>query len=93
MNHNILKVIIPFDSLKIFTKIFTKQENNKNKILNKNSSEELDKKSVAFVVNKGLFLEIENIYDITDSWKISQAVNFIKGNVFLVILFFLSLKC
>ena len=32
------------------------------------------------IINKGTFLEIENIYDITDSWKVSQAVNFITGN-------------
>ena len=55
MNHNILKVIIPFDILNIFAKIFIEQKNNKNKILNKNGSEESDKKSVAFVVHKGLF--------------------------------------
>jgi hypothetical protein len=55
VNRNILKVIIPFDILNIFAKIFIEQKNNKNKILNKNGSEELDKKSVAFVVHKGLF--------------------------------------
>ena len=32
------------------------------------------------VINKGTFLEIENIYDLSDSWKISQAINFINGN-------------
>ena len=32
------------------------------------------------IINKGTFIEIENIYDITDSWKVSQAVNFITGN-------------
>lgn len=32
------------------------------------------------VLNKGTFLEIESIYDMNDSWKISTAVNFIAGN-------------
>ena len=32
------------------------------------------------IINKGTFIEIENIYDLTDSWKVSQAVNFITGN-------------
>ena len=32
------------------------------------------------IINKGKFIELENIYDITDSWKVSQAINFIKGN-------------
>ena len=32
------------------------------------------------IINRGSFIELEAIYDMTDSWKISSAVNFITGN-------------
>jgi len=32
------------------------------------------------VMNKGSFVEVEGIYDLNDSWKISSAINFITGN-------------
>ncbi len=32
------------------------------------------------VMNKGSFIEVEGIYDLNDSWKISSAINFITGN-------------
>ena len=32
------------------------------------------------VFRKGRFIELEAIYDMTDSWKISSAINFIEGN-------------
>ena len=41
---------------------------------------ELNVRSFVDIVNKGTFIEIENIYDINDSWKVSQALNFIRGN-------------
>ena len=32
------------------------------------------------VINKGRFIEVEGIYDYSESWKISSAINFITGN-------------
>ena len=32
------------------------------------------------LINKGKFIELEGIYHMTDSWKVSSAINFISGD-------------
>ena len=40
----------------------------------------MDNKILFDIINKGRFVELEGIYDLNDSWKISSAINFITGN-------------